>query len=154
MQTLVNAVRSAGANQPIMLGGLKYSSDDSQWLDFEPADPDHQLIVSFHTYNFGGCNDEACWNSTIAPLAAKLPVVAGEMGESGCKHTYIDSYMAWADRHGASYLGWAWDSTGPPSRWKCSGGPALIKNYAGTPTAFGAGLKSHLARLDLPPLVR
>jgi endoglucanase len=75
-------------------------------------------------------------------------------GESRCKQTYIDGYMSWADGHGVSYLGWAWDSTGPPSNWRCSGGPALIKNYGGTPTAFGAGLKSHLARLDLPPLAR
>src|ERR1700677_638863 len=68
MQALVNAVRSTGASQPIMLGGLGYSSDDSQWLDFEPVDPDHQLIVGFHTYNFGSCSTEACWNSTIRPL--------------------------------------------------------------------------------------
>lgn len=153
MQTLVNAVRSTGASQPIMLGGLDYSSEDSRWLDFEPADPDHQLIVSFHTYNFGACKVEACWNSTIAPLAAKLPVVTGEMGENGCKQTYIDAYMTWADTHGVSYLGWAWDATNSPSGWRCSAGPALIKNYSGTPTAFGAGLKSHLARLDLLPLV-
>ena len=152
MQALVNAVRATGATQPIMLGGLNYSSDDSQWLDFEPADPDHQLIVSFHTYNFGGCNTEACWNSTIGPLAAKLPVVTGELGEGGCKQTYIDRYMSWADAHGVSYLAWAWDATAPPSGWRCSSGPALIKNYNGIPTAFGAGLKSHLARLDLPPL--
>jgi len=154
MQALVNAVRSTGAGQPIMLGGLKYSSDDSQWLDFEPVDPDHQLIVGFHTYNFGACNTEACWNATIAPLAAKLPVITGEMGENGCKQTYIDSYMSWADRHNVSYLAWAWDATDPPSDWRCSAGPALIKNYAGTPTAFGAGLKNHLATLDLPPLTR
>jgi hypothetical protein len=154
MQALVDAVRSTGAGQPIMLGGLKYSSDDSQWLDYEPVDPDHQLIVGFHTYNFGACNTEACWNSTIAPLAAKLPVITGEMGENGCKQTYIDSYMSWADAHNVSYLGWAWDATDPPSGWRCSSGPALIKNYNGTPTAFGAGLKSHLARLDLPPLTR
>ena len=154
MQALVNAVRSAGAGQPIMLGGLGYSSDDSQWLDFEPIDPDHQLIVSFHTYNFGGCSAEACWDSTIAPLAAKLPVVTSEMGESGCRQTYIDRYMSWADRHAVSYLAWAWDATAPPSGWRCGAGPALIKSYDGTPTAYGAGLKSHLARLDLPPLVR
>jgi endoglucanase len=154
MQALVNAVRSTGAGQPIMLGGLKYSSDDSQWFDFEPADPDHQLIAGFHTYNFGSCNAEACWNSTIAPLAAKVPVITGEMGENGCKQTYIDHYMAWADGHDVSYLGWAWDATDPPSGWRCSAGPALIKNYNGAPTAFGAGLKSHLARLDLPPLTR
>jgi hypothetical protein len=154
MQTLVSAVRSTGASQPIMLAGLNYSSDESQWLASEPVDPDHQLIVGFHTYNFGGCNAEACWNSTIAPLAAKLPVITGELGENGCKQTYIDHYMSWADGHGVSYLAWAWDATAPPSGWRCSGGPALIKNYGGAPTAYGAGLKSHLAKLGLPPLVR
>jgi Cellulase (glycosyl hydrolase family 5) len=152
MQTLVNAVRSTGATQPIMVGGLRYSSDDSQWLAFEPADPDHQLIVSFHNYNFGDCNTEACWNSSIAPLAETVPVVTDELGEGGCRQGYIDRDMSWADGHGVSYLGWAWDSTSAPSGWGCSSGPALIKDYNGTPTAFGAGLKSHLAQLDLPPL--
>lgn len=46
-----------------------------------------------------------------------------------------------------SYLGWTWDSTGPPSNWSCSRGPALITNYNGTPTAYGVGLKDHLASL-------
>lgn len=147
MQSLVDAVRSTGASQPIMLGGLQWSSDESEWLAHEPSDPDRQLAVSFHTYNFSGCNTEACWNSTIAPLAQQVPVITGEMGESGCKATYIDKYMRWADAHGVSYLGWTWDSTGPPSHWSCSEGPALIKTYAGKPTAYGAGLKRHLAAL-------
>jgi len=147
MQSLVNAVRSTGATQPIMLGGLDWSSDESEWLAHEPDDPEHQLTVSFHTYNFSGCNTESCWNSTIAPLSAQVPVITGEMGESGCKHSYINSYMRWADAHGISYLGWTWDSTGPPSDWSCSGGPALIKSYDGRPTAYGVGLKRHLAAL-------
>ncbi len=147
MQSLVDAVRSTGANQVLMLGGLQWSSNESEWLKFEPSDPDHQLAVSFHTYNFSGCNDESCWNATIAPLAEKIPVITGEVGESGCTDTYIDRYMPWADAHGVSYLGWTWDSTGPPSNWSCSEGPALITNYEGDPTAFGIGLKEHLASL-------
>jgi hypothetical protein len=147
MQSLVNAVRSVGASQPLMLGGLAWSSDETHWLKFEPTDPDHQLVVSFHTYNFSGCNTAACWNATIAPLAKKVPVVTGEMGESYCTDGYIDTYMPWADRHGISYLGWTWNSTGPPSNWSCSNGPALITSYAGTPTAYGIGLKNHLAAL-------
>ena len=87
---------------------------------YEPSDPAHQLAVSFHTYNFSGCNGRSCWNSTIAPLAGKVPVVTGELGESGCTDTYIDQYMPWADAHGISYLGWTWNSTGPPSNWSCS----------------------------------
>ncbi|MGD0593888.1 MAG: cellulase family glycosylhydrolase [Acidimicrobiales bacterium] len=147
MQSLVDAVRSTGATQPLMLGGLAWSSDESRWLKYVPTDPDHQLVVSFHTYNFSGCNNAACWASTIAPLAKKVPVVTGELGENGCTDSYIDRYMPWADRHGISYFGWTWDSTGPPSNWSCSNGPALITSYAGRPTSYGIGLKNHLAAL-------
>ncbi len=147
MQSLVDAVRGTGASNVIMLGGLQWASDESGWLKYEPSDPAHQLAVSFHTYNFSGCNEASCWNSTIAPLAGKVPVITGELGESGCTDTYIDQYMPWADAHGISYLGWTWNSTGPPSNWSCSQGPALITNYEGTPTAFGSGLKEHLASL-------
>ena len=145
MQSLVDAVRSSGARNPIMLGGLGYASDESQWARYEPTDPDHQLVVSFHTYDFSGCNDVACWNSTIAPLAATTPVVTGEFGEQGCSDGYALSYMSWADAQGISYLGWAWDAT--DSGWSCSSGPSLIVNYAGEPTAYGLGLQSHLAAL-------
>ncbi len=147
MQQLVDAVRSTGARTPLMLGGLQWSSDESGWLAHEPSDPDHQIIVSFHTYDGSYCNAASCWNATIAPLAAHVPVVTGEFGESGCKDTYDLTYMPWADKHGISYLGWTWDSTGPPSNWSCSAGPSLIVSYKGTPTAYGVGLKRHLAEL-------
>ena len=84
-------------------------------------------------------------------IAKKVPIVSGEIGESGCTDTYIDTYMPWADSHGISYLGWTWDSTRAPSHWNCSGGPALIKSYNGTPTAYGVGLKDHLAALAAAP---
>ena len=148
MQSLVNAVRGTGATQPLMLGGLEYANDESQWLAHEPVDSAHQLAVSFHTYNEPVCDTEACWNSTIAPLAENVPVITGEMGEDRCRATYINQYMPWADAHGVSYLGWTWNSTGAPSHWSCSRGPALIKNYKGVPTRFGVGLKQHLAALS------
>jgi endoglucanase len=147
MQALLNAVRGAGASQPVMLGGLEYANDESQWLSHEPVDSAHQLAVSFHTYNEPVCDTEACWNSTLAPLTEHVPVVTGEMGEDRCRDTYINQYMPWADAHGVSYLGWTWDSTAAPSHWSCSKGPALIKNYKGVPTRFGKGLREHLAGL-------
>ena len=144
MQSLVNAVRNTGARQPIMVGGLGWSSDLSQWLTYKPTDPANQLVASFHLYNFSGCNTASCWDANVAPVAASVPVVTGELGESDCGHGFIDQYMAWADAHNVSYLGWTWDT------WDCSSGPALITNYDGTPTAFGAGLKNHLAALAGP----
>jgi hypothetical protein len=148
MQALVTAVRSTGATQPIMLGGLKWSSNESGWLTHEPVDPDHQLVVSFHNYlSQGGCNSASCWHTTLSALLKVVPVVTGESGEYDCAQAYVDGYMAWADQHDVSYLGWAWDATS--SGWTCGGGPSLIKSYDGTPTAYGRGLKQHLASLQL-----
>jgi endoglucanase len=142
MQQLVNAVRAAGGRQPLMLGGLAWSNDLSGWLKWRPRDPLHQLIASFHLYNFNSCMTAACWDSTIKPVAAVVPVVTGELGENDCAHDFIDTYMPWADAAGVSYLGWTWDT------WDCKSGPALISGYDGTPTDFGAGFKAHLASLQ------
>jgi endoglucanase len=144
MQTLVDTVRSTGATQPIMVEPLGYGGDLSGFLANEPVDPDHQLVASLHLYNPSGCNTLSCWNSVIAPVAARLPVVTGELGEYDCSSAFVESYMAWADAHGVSYLGWTWDAGGG---WTCSSGPALIQDYSGTPNAFGAGFEDHLASL-------
>ena len=143
MQSLVNAVRATGATQAIMVGGLAWSNDLSGWLVNKPSDPANALVASFHNYNFNVCK-LSCWNSTVATLAAQIPVVTGEIGENDCAHGYIDQYMSWADAHGISYLGWTWDT------WDCSNGPALISDYNGTPTAFGVGFRDHLAALATP----
>jgi hypothetical protein len=142
MQSLVSAVRSTGATQPILAGGLGYSGDITQWLTFRPVDG--QLAASFHTYNFSGC-DSTCWNNTVKPVAAKVPVVTGELGENDCAHGYIDAYMNFADANGISYLAWAWNPYG------CGSFPALITAYDGSPTNFGIGFKNHLAGLGGAP---
>ena len=142
MQTLLDAVRAAGANQPVLAEGLGWGSTVAGWLAHEPRDPGHQLVASVHIYNFGGCATETCWTSTIAPVAKDVPVVSGEIGENDCGQSFIDRYMTWADAHGVSYLAWAWDAGGG---WTCATGPSLITGYTGTPTAYGLGLETHLA---------
>ncbi|GAA2154886.1 cellulase family glycosylhydrolase [Actinomadura napierensis] len=138
MQDLVDAIRGAGASNVIMAGGNSYSNDLSQWLAYKPADPAGNLAASWHSYNFNYCKDSSCWDQQIAPVAAQVPLVAGEIGENDCGHGYIDTLMTWLDAHGASYLGWTWNT------WDCTGGPALISSYDGTPTSYGAGFRDHL----------
>jgi len=138
MQDLVTAVRNAGATNVLMLGGLAWSDDLSGWLTHAPSDPLDQMTASFHLYNFNACIDQSCWTMVIEPLAAMFPVITGEMGENDCTHGFIDTYMPWADMHGVSYLGWTWNV------WDCNSGPALITDYTGNTTGFGAGLKAHL----------
>ena len=77
-----------------MLGGVAYSNDLSQWLAYEPSDPQGALVASLHTYNFNTCNTTSCWDSQVAPVAARVPVVAGEIGEDDGGHGFIDSFMA------------------------------------------------------------
>jgi endoglucanase len=147
MQSLVNAVRSAGAGQPLMLGGLGWSSDLSGWRAYEPRDPRHQLVASEHTYGGLSPCSGACLDAVLS-TARHVPVVFGELGETDCGTGYIRPMMDWADQHAISYLGWAWDSTA--SGWDCSSGPALISSYAGTPTAYGAGFRAHFRALGRP----
>jgi hypothetical protein len=146
MQQLVDAVRSTGATQPLMLGGIYAALDMSQWLAYEPSDPRHQLIASEHTY--GG--QSPCSSSCLAAVAATaedVPVVIGEMGEMDCGDDYIDPLMRFADGHGIGYLAWAWD--GLPE-WVCDSGPSLILNYQGKATRYGTGYRAHLRALGVP----
>ncbi len=138
MASLVQAVRSTGANNFVMVGGISYANDLSQWLAYRPADSMNNLGASWHSYNFNYCVTASCWDSQIAPVAAQVPLVVGEIGENDCGHGYIDTLISWLDSRSISYLGWTWNT------WDCKSGPSLITDYNGSPTAYGAGFRAHL----------
>jgi len=141
MQQLVNAVRSTGSKQPLLLGGLNWANDLSGWLRWRPRDPARQLVAAVHVFETNACGAEPCWSSVIGQVAKRVPVVTGEIGQGRCAHDFIDSYMSWADAHGISYLAWAWNV------WGCEL-PGLIKDWKGTPTAaYGEGFRAHLVAL-------
>jgi hypothetical protein len=141
MQTLVNAVRRTGATNVILTGGLRWTNDLTQWLRYEPKDRTGNLMASWHSYNFNACVTAACWDSEIGSVAAKVPVVAGEIGQNSCAHEYIDQVMAWADNNGVGYLAWTWNPWGVCDSF----GNVLIADWSGTPTnSYGEGFKAHL----------
>ncbi len=151
MQQLVSAIRATGAHQPILIGGLSYANDLSRWLSYLPTDPSGQVAASFHNYTGESCDTENCWDATIAPLAATVPVVTGEFGEDDCPaggedpNNFDNTYMNWADRHGVDYLAWGWFVLAPPQ--PCSA-LYLITSYAGAPAdPNGVALHDHLAAL-------
>ncbi len=144
-QSLVNAVRATGAANVILLGGLAYSNDLTQWLQYKPSDPTGNLAAFAHLYNFNTCSSTSCFDSQLAPVAAQVPLTLSEIGENDCGHGFVDTVMNWADAHGVGYLGWTWNT------WDCSSGPALISDYNGTPTAYGQGLRDHLAATAVRP---
>jgi endoglucanase len=141
MQSLVNAIRATGATNLLMVPGLTWTNDLTQWLAFRPTDPAGNLVASWHSYNFNACANTTCWDNTIGTTAAQVPVAAGEIGQNTCAHDYIDQVMAWADAHAVGYLAWTWNAWGVCN----SVGNVLIDDFAGTPTAtFGQGFKTHL----------
>jgi hypothetical protein len=174
MQTLVTAIRSTGARQPIMLGGLDYANDLTGWLAHEPVDPDDALVASFHNYDHGGapgaCDTATCWNADVAPVADDVPVVTGELDEgydcadppsTTTRPTSFDAtYMRWADAHGVSYVAWGWYVLTTAGRTTAATDCSLLQDggsdayslitsaSGGTPVApDGTTLRAHLMAL-------
>ncbi len=146
MAALVRAIRSAGATQPIMLGGLDYANDLTGWLANRPDDG--QLVASFHNYQFNRCKDARCWDAEIAPVARTVPVVTGEFGASDCNDTHDKAYMTWADEHDVGYLAWAWWVLDAPSDGSSACSQlALLKADGTARFPNGTALKDHLANL-------
>jgi hypothetical protein len=129
MQSLVDAIRSTGARQPVALSGIDWANNLGSWLEYRPRDPRRNLVAEFHVYNFSACNKLNCWRKTLLPVARESPIVTSEVGEDDCRGGFLDTYLPFAARTGISYVAWAWNN------WqRCS---ALITNYAGVPTAYG-----------------
>ena len=145
VKQLVAAVRSTGARQPIMLGGIGWARNLDRWLEYLPHDPLNALVASNHTYDFAACL-ELC-RADLERIARHHPVVTGELGQGDCRHDYIDDYMGWADRNQISYLAWTWNAHGG---WTCRSGPSLIRNFKGVPTQFGIGFREHMRQLRGP----
>jgi endoglucanase len=146
MQELLDTVRTTGAENPVLIAGPQYAGSLERWMEFRPTDPEKQLVASVHIYGkpLGSpYDDPRRWDAEIAPVATQVPVVVGEMGDTDCSHRFIDKLMSWADARGVSYLAWGW-VTSP-----CAGEPALISDYDGTPTTYGAGFRDHVRSLNL-----
>lgn len=137
MTQVVKAIRTAGASQPILLGGLDYANDLSEWLQYAPHDD--QLVAAVHSYDFKPCSDASCWDSVLAPLAERVPLLTSELGATNPLGGYVSSYLDWADAHHVGVLFWAWEDSSTDSM-------ALTLNETGTPTAYGRLAQGWLAK--------
>ncbi len=149
MQQLINAVRSTGAKNVVMAGGLGWSSDLSGWLANKPTDPANNLAASWHMYGNSGCEGSGmCWNTSLMTnVINQVPVIVGEFGESSdgsvCGTNIVNAFMTWLDQHQTSYVAWTWDTWGGGC-----GALTLINDYAGTPKSpNGVAIKAHYLTL-------
>jgi endoglucanase len=137
MQSMLSAVRATGATNVVLAAGLGWSQDISQWVLYKPTDPLNQLAAVWHAYPPSGTTRGTAAYSTLnwvwadAILAAGIPVVITETGDHDTAGTVgaplVSNVLAWADKSGASVLGWGWNVWQDPDF-------VLIKDASGTPT--------------------
>lgn len=146
MQGLVNAVRSTGAKNIIVAGGIGYAYDLSGVLEgFALEDKDgHGIMYATHFYNWHGG-----WEKKFLPLVEKYPILVGEFGADVKKMSFIPA------KNQEDPYTWAPDALGMIQKYglnwtafsfHTSATPVLIKNWDYEPTPFwGAFVKDALA---------
>jgi endoglucanase len=144
MQQLYGAVRATGAENLVLIGGLKYAFDLSFVSGY--AVQGHNIVYVTHPYHSQYMDKEAAaWYGAFGYLAAQVPVMATEFGDQtgntdGCATSYYTSLLAYFNGTPTSgaqlpanpihWTGWAWYPA------DCSF-PSLIKDWQGTPTPPG-----------------
>jgi len=137
MQALYDVVRSTGAYNLVVIGGLDWAYD----LSGVPAHriAGFNIVYATHPYNNQAARRARFWDVYWGFLTDTDPVIVTEFGENSgtCAVEYGAAVLAYADLHGAGWTAWAWYPGG-------CGFPALIEDWNGTPSPSGAIVKALL----------
>ena len=151
MQAMLNAVRATGATNVVLVGAPSWSQDLSKWLAYKPSDPLNQIAAVWHAYpNSGKVGDSKAAEPKFGSVAytwvqkvldGGYAVVITEFGDHNAPGTrdapFVSKLLPWADKAGASYIGWAWGTYQDHDN-------VLIKDASGTPSdGYGAYVKQH-----------
>ena len=155
MDELIAAIRATGSQTVVLAGGIYWAESLTGWLQNRPADPAGQLAASFHGYSFNVyCAAVSCYDRDLAPVAAQVPLIAGEVGptlridptkvDDNCPRSAVRGggwardTLDWLDEHGVGWTAWSFNPWG--DCW------SLLKNWGGEPTpTWGVELKRRLA---------
>jgi hypothetical protein len=151
MQQMLNAVRGTGATNVVLVAGVNWAQDLTEWVAHKPTDANKQIAAVWHAYpNSGTVGDPqaavpkfgaVAYTWTQAVITAGYPVFITEFGDHNAPGTmgapFVSNLLPWADEHGASYTGWTWNPWQEPDN-------VLIKDESGTPTdGYGVYTKAH-----------
>ena len=145
MQGLVDAVRSTGAKNLIIAGGVFWCNDLSGMTNgYDLADKGgNGIMYSWHTYNW-----HPGW-ARILPIAAKYPIFLGEVGADIHKmdfipekdqedpYTFIPDMLGFIQKYHINWTGWCLHPKATP---------CLLLDWNYTPTPYwGVFAKDALA---------
>jgi len=137
MQELYDTVRSAGADNIVIAGGINWAFD----LAGVAATPIQGYNVMYATHPYYPQDSQLQWDQKFGYLAAQdiAPVIITEFGDhtDACTGDWNTQLIQYADARQVSWTAWAWWPAG------CSF-PALISDWNYTPTVQGAAVKAAL----------
>ena len=151
MQGLVNAVRSTGAKNIIIAGGVFWCKDLSGITRGSALEDKtgNGIMYSWHTYNW-----HTGWEAKVLATAALHPIFLGEAGADIKKmdfipaddqedpYTWVPDMLGFVQKHQLNWTGWCLHP-------KAS--PVMISDWSYTPTPFwGAFAKRALAGEHFP----
>ena len=141
MQTLVNTVRAAHANNLALVGGINWGYDLSQYPTYKLTGSN--IVLDTHPYPYAGKNTPALWDSSFGFLTSTYAVMSAESGEYDCANTFMSQVISYFDAHSMGWVAWAWFVVGGTNQG--CGYPQLISDYQGTPLAsMGTYIYQHL----------
>jgi hypothetical protein len=140
MQQLYDAVRATGAQNLVVIGGLDWAYD----LSGVPANRvnGYNIVYATHPYTSTdrSLRPPSDWDRAFGSLTRTDPVVATEFGvlnDTACTTDYDSQLIQYADAHLAGWTAWAWYPGG------CTF-PAIVNDWAGTPSATGSVVRAAL----------
>ncbi|MHB8636696.1 MAG: glycoside hydrolase family 5 protein [Fimbriimonadaceae bacterium] len=144
MQEMLDTVRSTGARNVVVCGGLDWAYDLSGFLKgYRLKDPKgHGVIYACHTYPIKGDSVDA-WLKKLDAALPSIPVIMSEFGANN-RGASANQPNPWVARVVAAmetrHCNWiAWDM-------HPAAGPTLVSDWQYTPTpSFGVIVKAALA---------
>ncbi|MEI7578094.1 MAG: cellulase family glycosylhydrolase [Armatimonadota bacterium] len=145
MQTLLNTVRSTGAKNVVVAGGLDWAYDLRGVLSgYGLNDPSgNGIVYATHIYPW-----KKDWDANVTPVFAKYPVIVGEVGTKPWKegdppheNVYTEDWapavMAYIEKHKLNWTAWSFHP---------SANPCIITDWSYKPTSYwGKYVKEALA---------
>ena len=114
----VTRMRSAGIHVPLIVDAAQWGQGVEQLLrvatKVESADPDKNVIFSWHEYSGGDSEYARITNAFQSARNAKIPLIVGEFAQVGWDCAWNVPYwhiLSEAQRLGIGWLAWSWDNS-------------------------------------------
>ncbi len=157
MQELLDVVRSSGAENVVVAGGLEWGYCLRGIPEYALDDPCGNVIYGTHIYPWKG--HEKDWDNCIGHVIGKYPILVGEVGcepDEDLKSVWPDydpynwsvEVLSYIHKHELNWTAWCFDT---------DAGPPILEDWTYKPTPFwGAFVKKALMPVpyigdEIPP---